>query len=159
MAPDARAQRHECALHVPLCYILALAPSFLYFYIEGTVFSWANPEDRPFSVQLPSVPAAAYGAEVSTPVHSVAIAGQPSPTVMEGQAFPVQPTIRVTDETGAGVAGRKVFALVAEANGFVCVARVLAVSRVPPPQACLCVPVLVFVYTHARAKVLRCFGA
>ena len=83
------------------------------------MFSWANPDDRPSSVHLPSVPEFHAGANVATTVTNVAITTQPSLTVMEGQPFAVQPTLRVTDTTGAGVAGRKVFALVTVANGFV----------------------------------------
>lgn len=130
--------------------VYPLRASFLYFYIEGTVFSWANPEDRPSSVQLPSVPSAAHGADVNSTVRSVAIARQPSLAVMEGQAFAVQPTIRVTDNAGAGVAGRKVFALVAEANGFVCVLCVVGGLVAPLP----CTPVCVCV---VRVWRVRCF--
>jgi hypothetical protein len=70
------------------------------------------------STVAPANPMPVLGIQVNTTVCSVRISTQPSPTVVEGKPFVVQPTVNVTTAAGTPVAGKVVYALISEGNGF-----------------------------------------
>lgn len=88
--------------------------SFLYFYCEGSLFSWSSPEDRPASFNIPKVPEFHPGIQIETTIQSVSITTQPSTTVVEGVPLATQPELTLSP----AVAGRKCFALVESVAGF-----------------------------------------
>lgn len=59
------------------------------------------------------------GLTLETTVAALSVVTQPSATVVEGQPFATPPRIRVTDEHGNGIAGKRVYAIMYSANGYV----------------------------------------
>ena len=99
--------------------------------VSGVITSWStslgSTSSQKFGAILPSLPTYIGGSRVFTSVCGVSVVTPPSPTVTEGAPFPVQPTVRVADSNGVGLAGKVTRAVCA----FVCVCVCLCVCRSP----------------------------